>query len=118
MVNAHFKKQFMVDTQEELAPFDGPPRPLDKRITVEEVKVNAKKLKNNRAADHKQITAELVKYGPDELYEMIMTVLNNIFEKHEDVDTGSGILTPTNKPNKPKSLVTNLRETTLLPMIR
>ena len=55
----------MADTKEELAPFEGPPRPLDKRITVEEVKVNAKKLKNNRAADHKQITAELVKHGPD-----------------------------------------------------
>ena len=59
-----------------------------------------------------------MKYGPDELYEMIMTVLNNIFEKHEDVDTGSGILTPTNKPNKRKGPLTNLRAITLLPMIR
>ena len=91
-----------------MEPFVGPPRPLNNKIKVEEVRKNTKKLKNNRSADHKRITAELMKYGPDELNTIIAEVLNNIFEKHRDVDTGSGILTPINKPNKTKGPVANL----------
>ena len=45
IVNEHFKKQFKVDTEEELEPFDGPPRPLKKKIQVEEVRRSARKLK-------------------------------------------------------------------------
>ena len=60
----------------------------------------------------------MMKYGPYQLILIIRTILNNIFELHKDVDTGSGILTPINKPNKPKGPVTSLRAITLLPMIR
>ena len=66
----------------------------------------------------KKISAELIKYGPEELNQGIALVLNNIFEKHRDVDTGSGILTPINKPNKTKGPKEHLRAITLLPMIR
>ena len=118
IIHEHFKKQFSVPTEEEMEPFDGLPRPLNNKIRVEEVRKNMMKLKNNRSADHKRITAEMMKYGPDELIKIIALVLKDIFEKHRDVDTGSGILTPINKPNKTKGPVTNLRAITLLPMIR
>ena len=47
IVKKHFRNQFSVDTQEYLESFDGPPRTLNNKITVEEVE---KIVKNNRAS--------------------------------------------------------------------
>ena len=49
---------------------------------------------------------------------MITTVLNNIFQKHEQIDIGKGILAPIQKTNAKQGPVKKLRPVILLPMIR
>ena len=118
IVNEHFQKQFFDETEEKIEPFEGNARKLNNEIKLEEVKRNIKKLKNNKAPGHDKITSEMIKYGPDILYEKITEVLNKNFEEHKEIDTGKGILAPINKVNKTKGPKENLRAVTLLPIIR
>ena len=65
------------------------------------------------------IPMELVKYAPQNAHNKIATMLNNIFEKHIDIDTGSADLIPLQKPPPKKNgPVKNLRPINLLLVIR
>ena len=46
-------------------------------------------MSNNRAA-YDEILAECLKYGPPELHEEIKNSLNNMIEKHINIDIGTG----------------------------
>ena len=59
-------------------------------ITINEVIMAVKKLNNNRAADIDGMTAELLKYAPDELYTCIQAILNDVIENHSHLDLGTG----------------------------
>ena len=50
IVNEHIKNQFSVDTQENLDPFDGPPRTLNNKIIVKEVEKSVKKTQKQQSS--------------------------------------------------------------------
>ena len=75
-------------------------------------------MKLNRAPGYDKITAEMIKYGPEELHQKITSILNNCISNKLDIDTGFGLLAPLQKPGKTKGPVTNLRPVILLPVIR
>ena len=76
------------------------------------------KLNNNRAAGPDRISAELIKYSPQEINTMIKDILKECIENHQPIDVGSGILVALQKPGKPKGPVKNLRPINLLLIIR
>ena len=61
----------------------------------------------------------MLKYAPDILHELLADIYNNILETGEHPpELTLGIITPTQKPEKPKGPVQNLCPITLLSMIR
>ena len=91
---------------------------LEHEITLDEVTKSIMKLNNNRAPGYDKITAEMIKYGPEELHQKITSILNNCISNNLDINTGFGLLAPLQKPGKTKGPVTNLRPVILLPVIR
>ena len=118
VINEHFREIFYKPGVEKIEPFDGPPRPLNNEITVDEVDKNIKKLNNRRSPGFDHISAELIKYSTPELTQCITTALNSIFENNKDQQVGKGILAPIQKANKTKGPKKNLRPITLLPILR
>ena len=118
IIKDHFNEHFNDPDEREIDQFVGAERKLNTPITFEEVQKCSKKLNNNRAAGYDKIPAELIKYGPDILHSEITRILNNIFEKHEEIPTNHALLLPLPKPNKPKGPKKNLRPINLLPSIR
>ena len=117
IVREYFHKQFFKDDQEEVNRFNGPPKSLNRPITATEVAKATNSMSNGKASNG--IAAELIKYGPHQLHAKIAQCLNNIFSKHQDIDTGSSKLIPLQKPPpKKKGPVKNLRPINLLPVIR
>ena len=60
----------------------------------------------------------MIKYGPDKLYELIPTILNQISEKREDINLGEGIPFPIQNHQKPKGPIKHLRPMIVLYLIR
>ena len=118
IVNDYFKKQFQKEDLPTIAPFkETEPRNLMRPFTGRELMKTTKSMKNGKVTA--DIPAELVKYSSKETHDSIATTLNNVFEKHEDIDVGRGTLVPTQKPKpKPVGPVKNLRPITLLRLIR
>ena len=50
---------------------------------------------NNKATGKDNISVELLKYAPDIVHEKIKTFLNNLFEFHQDIKTGTSELVMT-----------------------
>ena len=92
-------------------------KPLNKPISGTEVTKIVHTMSNNKA--YVNIPVELIKYAPTNVHNKIAEILNNVFEKHIDVDTGSATLIALQKPHpKKKGPVKNLRPINLLPSIR
>ena len=73
---------------------------------------------NSRAA-YDDISAELLKYGPEDLHELIAEALNDLIENHIDIDVGIGKIAPLEKPKKPMPCPPkDLRPIILLKVIR
>ena len=117
-IRDHFQGQFKDETIQTVEPFERQPQKLDFPITKEEVMSSIRKLHNNRSAGYDNFSAELIKYGPENLHDILPTIINEAFEKHADIETGIGILVPLQKPGKVKGPVKNLRPVVLLPIIR
>ena len=88
---------------------------LEHEITLDEATKNVMKLNNNRVPGYHKITAEMIKYGPEELHQKF---LNNCISNNLDINTGFGLLAPLQKPGKTKGPVTNLRLVILQLVIR
>ena len=118
IINNHFKNHFHKENIPAVARFDGPPRPLNRPLTTNEITKTTSNMKNNKAT-FDTIPVEFVKYAPTCIHGEVARVLNNVFEKHEDIHLGEGVLIPLQKP-KPKTIgpVKNLRPITLLATIR
>ena len=91
---------------------------LEHEITLDEVTKSIMKLNNNRAPGYDKITAEMIKYGPEELHQKITSILNNCISNNLDINTGFGHFAPQQKQGKIKGPVKNLRPVILLPVIR
>ena len=117
IIESHFREHFCKEDTN-LSRFVEEPRKLNKEITAKEVEDAVRKMSNNKAPGKDNIPVELLKYAPKIVYEEITKTLNSIFEDHESVDIGYGILIPLPKPLKTKGPVKNLRPITLLEVIR
>ena len=118
-VKAHFQEQLYDESVKKIEQFIGEPKPLENKITADEVKKAAIRMSNNKATGKDGIPAELLKYGPDTLMEDIARILNSIFEEHSDmINVGRSILQPIPKPGKPEGPRKNLRPINLLNVIR
>jgi exonuclease III len=117
-VSEFYEKRLRDDNIQKLEQFVGPPKPLEKPITTEEVKKCLAKMSNGKSPGHDNIRAELLKYGTDKLHQTVCNILNNVFEKHDNAGIGKGVIVPLQKPGKAKGIVKNLRPVTLLSVLR
>ena len=114
----HFTNHFKKDDQEYIERFVGNPAPMLNPISTDEVSKALSRMTNNRAA-FDEISAECLKYGPPELHEEIKNALNNLIEKHININIGAGKIALLEKPKKPMpGPVKDLRPITLLKVIR
>ena len=65
IIREHFKDHFNNPAHQVVEPFVGPPRTLAKPIKPDEVRTAVKRMTNNRAPGHDNISVELLKYSPD-----------------------------------------------------
>ena len=76
-------------------------------------------MKNQKGAGDDMISAELLKYAPDEIYDNIAAEYNNVLENHKnDIDFGLSILLPTQKPKKKAGPPAHLRPLNLLQLVK
>ena len=117
IINKHFKCHFQKPNVVKVKPFkEDTPKKLNRPLTGREITKTLNCMKNGKSTA--DIPSELVKYAPKCAHSGIATSLNRMFEEHEDIEIGSGILVPLQKP-PPKQVgpVKNLRPITLLKMI-
>ena len=117
-VTTHYQNHFYKDNHENIIRFSSPPSPLNNPITTQEVHDALKGMTNQRAA-YDDISAELLKYGPEELHKIIAEALNDLVENHKEIDVGIGKIAPLEKPKKPMPCPpSDLRPIILLKVIR
>ena len=117
-IRLYFEKQF-TGNEAPLEPFTGNPRPLNTPVTVDEITNALKKLKNNRACGPDNIPNELLKYSGSSFSAQFAPIINECFETHTYIDAiGKSILTPLQKPGKPKGPPKSLRPLNLLNGVR
>ena len=116
MISEYFKKQFLKGA-DGMPSFN--PTPMQIPFTAEELKKAATRLKNNTSPGVDLTTSEEIKYGPQELFERIAKLLNKIAATgNAPKELTRGIITPLQKPGKPKGPISNLRPITLLSILR
>ncbi|KAK2142347.1 hypothetical protein NP493_4925g00004 [Ridgeia piscesae] len=59
-----------------------------------------------------------LKYAPAELSRLIADTFNDVFEKHQPLNIGTGVLIALQKPGKPIGPLKNLRPIVLLTILR
>lgn len=98
---------------------DVTPTKLNIPFTTKEVKKAIDSLKNNKSGGCDSIRAEHLKNAPNFIIEEITNLLNNIATNGEyPQEIKLGLLTPIQKPGKPKGPVGNLRPVILLSILR
>jgi len=118
VIRDHFSRQFSDPNCAGLEPFQGHPRPLDTPLTAKEVCTALKRLNNGRAAGSDGIHGELLKCCAEEISPTISELINSVFERHDPVDIGHGLVIPLQKPGKPRGPPSNLRPIVLLTALR
>ncbi|GFS13188.1 LINE-1 reverse transcriptase, partial [Elysia marginata] len=112
----HFK--FRDDNIHNIEPYFGQPRKLNSPITEKEVRASINSMNNGRAPGSDNISGEFLKFAPHLIDNKIAKILNQTFERHEDLNINKGLLIALPKPGKPKGPPQNLRPITLLNSIR
>ncbi|GFS04552.1 very-long-chain enoyl-CoA reductase [Elysia marginata] len=114
----HFKSKFRDDNIHDIEPYFGQPRKLKSPITEKEVRASINNLNNGRAPGSDNTSGEFLKFAPHLIENKIAKILNQTFERHEDLNINEGLLIALPKPGKPKGPPQNLRPITLLNSIR
>ena len=111
-----FKEQFFRNAK----PLpDIPPTPMRIPFTADEIKKAASKLKNNKSPGCDGIVAEMIKCAPDEIFERISTIYNNMSREGDfPEEVILGVLRALQKPGKSKGPVQHLRPIILLSILR
>ena len=116
-ITNYFKDIFTQDSTHPLP--DITPQKLKEEITSFEVEKAVNKLKNNKSSGCDNINAELLKYGPTIVFDIIANILNKAAETGDKpIEISLGHLVPLPKPGKPKGPVKNLRPIILLSVLR
>ena len=112
-------EQHFTGNEPSIPPFEAPPKPLNTPLTSHEVQLAVKKLKNNRACGPDSIPNELLKYTGPVFCQEFASIINQCFQTNTYIDAiGQSILTPLQKPGKPRGPVKSLRPLNLLNGIR
>ena len=99
----YFKQQLTEGVKEGLPAFIGEPQPLENPITSNEVSYAASRLKTNRASGPDNLQNELLKNADPCVYKLYAEAINDSFTTHTYITSiGEGIITPLQKPGKPK----------------
>ncbi|GFS15817.1 very-long-chain enoyl-CoA reductase [Elysia marginata] len=98
----HFKSKFRDDNIHDIEPYFGQPRKLESLITEKEVRASINNLNNGRAPESDNISGEFLKFAPHLIENEIAKILNQTFERHEDLNINEGLLIALPKPGKPK----------------
>ncbi|KAK2188487.1 hypothetical protein NP493_131g05015 [Ridgeia piscesae] len=114
----HFENQFQDGVGQGVNMFEGPLKSLDSPITAAEVVTAFARLNNNRACGYDSIPRKLLKYAPAELSRLIADAFNDVFEKHQPLHVGTGVLIALQKPGKPLARPKSLRPIVLLTTLR
>ena len=118
-VVARYLEQQLTRDEPPLEPFQGPPRPLVRPFTGEEIAAAARSLKNGRANGPDGIPNELLKYSSGSVHRRFANIINRSFETNSYLDPiGQANITPLQKPNKPIGPLKNLRPLTLSNAVR
>ncbi len=113
VVRDYLEKQLTRD-ESPLEPFIGPPCPLDKPFTGDEIRTAARSLKNGRANGPDGIPNELLKYSTNTVHNRFANIINRCFETNSYLEPiGQANITPLQKPKKPIGPLKNLRPLTL-----
>lgn len=116
LIAKYFKDQFHKNAEPMPAKA---PTPMRFPFTGQEAKEAAKRMKNGTQPGIDNVTTEMLKYAPDEVFEEIASILNEIAQTgNAPKELSLGIITPLQKPNKAKGPVCNLRPITLLSVLR
>ena len=95
------------------------PTKMKNEFTADEIQRAAKNMKNSKSAGIDGIIAEYIKYGPEELHQLIANLLTKTAETGEyPEELITGILSALPKPGKPKGPCENLRPIILLCILR
>ncbi len=117
-IKDYFEQQF-TGNEPSLDPFNGPAKPLNTPISTDEVLSALTKLKNNRACGPDSIPNELLKYAGVSFASDFSSIVNECFETNTYIKAiGESILTPLQKPGKPKGPPKSLRPLNLLNGVR
>ncbi|GFR87168.1 very-long-chain enoyl-CoA reductase [Elysia marginata] len=114
----HFKSKFRDDNIHDIEPYFGQPRKLKSSITEKEVRASINNLNSGLAPGSDNISGEFLKFAPHLIDNKIAKILNQTFERHEDLNINEGLLIALPKPGKPKGPPQNLRPIILLNSIR
>ena len=116
-ITEHFKIIFQKEGVTEKPEFK--PEANIHSFQPEEIRKAANKLKNNKSAGPDDVYPELIKNAPEEVFENIAKIINQIIETENTVDIiKKGILIPLPKPGKKKGPVKHLRPVILLSVLR
>jgi hypothetical protein len=114
-LKTYFHEQFNDKNVMELSAFSDPPGSLEDPISESEVMSAVSKLKNGRACGPDGIPNELIKASGPIFNAEVARIYNQSFETNTYIsDVGEGILTPLQKPGKPKGELKSIRPLTLL----
>ncbi len=117
IVTDYFREVFRKDSEKEVE--DVKPVEMRKPFTTEEISKAVKKLKNNKSSGIYDISAEMIKYGPEVIHSRIAEIFNNMAKTGEvPEEIIMGILVPLPKPGKPRGPPANLRPVVLLTILR
>ncbi len=110
-----FEKQLTDGIEVGLSAFICEPKALSNPITPLEVSIAASKLKTNRASGPDNLQNELLKHAHPLVFEKYAETINDSLTTNTYINSiGQGIITPLQKPGKPKGPLTSLRPLTLL----
>lgn len=110
-----FEKQLTDGVDSGLPAFVCEPKPLNCPITPVEVAAAASKLKTNRASGPDNLQNELLKNADPIVFDIYADTINESFNTNTYIQSiGKGIITPLQKPGKPKGPLSSLRPLTLL----
>jgi hypothetical protein len=114
-IQEYFKEQFTDATDGPLPAFEGDPAPLTKPISYFEVEDAVAKLKNGKSNGPDNIPNELLKAWHPDFNHAYAEIINESFATQTHIPSiGKGILTPLQKPGKPKGPLKSLRPLMLL----
>ena len=117
IVSKFFEEMFNKNTEKDIENIE--PHKMKVPFNTEEIRKAAKSLKNGKSPGIDNLNAELIKYGPEEVYKRIAEIFNEVAESGVcPNEIKEGVLIPIPKPGKKVGPPGHLRPIILLSILR